>query len=612
MSCVRLYLLGQMRAVWDVDGAPQDSHIQPKPLRLLTYLALNRERSHRRESLQALFWPDKSPSLAASNLRQALWHLRQALPPETLYLQGDVVQWNPENLPWVDALAFEAALDADDLDTALALYAGPLLPNAYDEWAQLERERLHLRCLTALEIRAHRRYEARRWEAALTDANALVVADPLNEVAARLEMACHWALGQREASRRCYDAFQQRVQRELKTGPLPETTTLYRRILRGEPHPDQTPPPADSAVAAQTAHLSLLETLGAFHQGLEQAVAWAAGTSGTARAEALRWQGRFYLRLGQLADARAVLTEALPLATDADIRATMLAELATIETGLSNYPAAESYFVEALHLSPPQPAARLRLLSSMGGLLGRMGRLVEARQTLEEAVRLARIQDDTVPLAIAGGNLSILLINQQETEAAEAMLQEALAASRQADAHWLTAHLVGHLGVLAKDQGDLEKAAEHYQSARTLAETIGDQRSAIFWALNLGVAHYEQDRCDKALPLLLEGKAQAAAQGFRSLEAGAIIFVGACLVAQGQETDGLTSIESGLALAETIGDQERILIGHLHQGRALVALDRPGEARATLQDGLRQAEASRMHRMAEYLRVELESLNSSS
>jgi len=40
----------------------------------------------------------------------------------------------------VDALAFKAALDADDLDAALELYAGPLLPDAYDEWVQLERD----------------------------------------------------------------------------------------------------------------------------------------------------------------------------------------------------------------------------------------------------------------------------------------------------------------------------------------------------------------------------------------------------------------------------------------------------------------------------------------
>lgn len=607
---IHLYLLGQTCAIRQTGGEQRPLPVQPKPLRLLAYLSLGWKRPHRREVLQALFWPDKPPHSAANNLRQAIWHLRQVLPPATLLLEGDEVRWNPAQMLWVDALAFEAALDAGDLDTALALYAGPLLPGAYDEWAQLERERLHLRYLAALEARAHRRYETRLWEAALTDAETLLAADPLNEVATRLAMACHWALGRREAARRCYDAFRQRVRCELGVVPLPETAALHQRILRGEPHPDQTQPPANATITTQAAHLSLLETLGAFHQGLEQATAWAAEANGSAQAEALRWQGRFHLRLGRLEDARVALAAALPLAAAPDMQAAVLADLATTETGLGNYPAAESYFAQALRMSPLLPMTRARLLSSMGGLLGRVGRLVEARHALEEAVRLARSQKNPALLARAGGNLGILLINQQETEAAEAMFQEALAASRRADAHWLTAHIIGHLGVLAKDRKDFEKAAEHYQSACTLAETIGDQRSAIFWTLNLGVTRYEQGWWGEALTLLTEGKAQAIAQGFRSLEAGAEIFIGACLVAQGQGkgADGLASIEKGLTLARAIGDRERILIGLLHRGRALATLGRTDEARAMLRDGLRQAEDSLMHRMAHYIRTELESL----
>lgn len=605
---VRLYLLGQIRAVWQTSGKLKPLHIQPKPLHLLAYLALDWQHSHRREVLQALFWPDKPSRAAANNLRQALWHLRQVLPPATLHLEGDVVQWDPEQPPWVDALVFEAVLDADDLNAAMDLYAGSLLPDAYDEWAQLERERLHLRYLTGLETRAHRHYEARRWKAALADAETLLAVDPWNEAAARLTMACYWALGQREAARRCFDAFRQRVRRELQTEPLPETTSLYQRILRGEPHPDQTSPPDDAAIAAQVAHLSLLETLGAFRQGLERSAAWTVEASGSALAAAWRWQGRFYLRLGQLPAARAALETALPLADTPDFKALVLADLATTETGLGDYAPAEEHYSQALQLFPSGSAPRLRLLSSLGGLQGRMGRTVEARHTLEEAVHLAREHGDPAPLAIASGNLAILLVAQGESGAADVTFQEALAAAQKADAHWLTAHLTGHLGLLAQDRNDLEAAARYYQRARTLAETFGASRSAALWTLNLGAVRCAQGRHAEALPLLTEGRKQAAAQGSRSLEAGAIIFIGSCLVAQGKGAEGLSSIKNGLDQAQAIGDQERILIGHLHLGRALAALGRIEEARATLEEGLRQAEASQMHRLKDYLRTELENL----
>ena len=607
-TAIRLYLLGQTRVVQQASGERWDTSIQPKPLRLLAYLALKGKQLHRREMLRALFWPDKPPRSAANNLRQALWRLRQALPPETLLAQDDTVRWNPASLPWVDALAFEAALDAGDLDTALTLYAGPLLPDAYDEWAQLERERLHLRYLATLEARAHQLYESRRWEAALADAETLLGVDPLNEAAVRLLMACHWALGRREAARRCYDACRKRTRRELGAAPLPETTALYRRILRGEAHPIQTSPPDDTTIAIQTAHLSLLEMLGAFRQGLEQATGWADETDSSTLAVARHWQGRFHLRLGQFDDARSALKSALPLADTPALQAAVLADLANTETGQGDYVAAEAHYTQALHLFPSESPPRLRLLSGLGGLLGRMGRLDEARLTLEKAVRLARDQGDPALLAIAGGNLAILLIGQGEAGAAEAMLQEALAAARQSDAHWLTAHLTGHLGVLAQDRDDLDTAAQHYRRALTLAETIGDSRGATLWMLNLGVVRYEQGRYAEALPLLTGGQRQAASQSSRSLEAGAAIFIGACLAAQGEGAAGLAHIERGLALAQEIGDQERILIGLLHRGRALSALDRAKEARVTLQEGLRQAESSHMHRLEDRFRAGLDGL----
>ncbi|MCX7682553.1 MAG: hypothetical protein N2508_11440 [Anaerolineae bacterium] len=184
-------------------------------------------------------------------------------------------------------------------------------------------------------------------------------------------------------------------------------------------------------------------------------------------------------------------------------------------------------------------------------------------------------------------------------------MQEALDASRQADAHWLTAHLVGHLGMVAKDRVELEAAAEHYHHARALAETIGDQRGATLWTLNLGIARYEQGRWDEALPLLQLGKEQAAAQNFGSLEAGADIFIGASLAAQGQYVAGLASVERGLAQAQAIQDQERILLGYLQRGRILALMGRLGEACAAQEEGLHQAEASQMQHMADYLRAEI-------
>jgi DNA-binding SARP family transcriptional activator len=57
---ITLNLLGQTLATCQSGGEQRSLHIQPKPLHLLAYLALDWKRSYRREELQALFWPDKS------------------------------------------------------------------------------------------------------------------------------------------------------------------------------------------------------------------------------------------------------------------------------------------------------------------------------------------------------------------------------------------------------------------------------------------------------------------------------------------------------------------------------------------------------------------------
>jgi DNA-binding SARP family transcriptional activator len=71
---IQMYLLEQARAVESQSG---DLPIQPKPLRLLAYLALNWHCPHRREELQALFWPETAaptrPSSSSSGLRERLY-----------------------------------------------------------------------------------------------------------------------------------------------------------------------------------------------------------------------------------------------------------------------------------------------------------------------------------------------------------------------------------------------------------------------------------------------------------------------------------------------------------------------------------------------------------
>ncbi len=125
---------------------------------LLTRLALFPHRTHPREELIDLLWPDSDIDSGRLNLRVALASLRRQLEPPDV-LTGSVLIADRSSIRLnspacrSDVTAFEAALKAAAqapdhqarraaLEEARTLYTGELLPGFYDEWIIEERERL--------------------------------------------------------------------------------------------------------------------------------------------------------------------------------------------------------------------------------------------------------------------------------------------------------------------------------------------------------------------------------------------------------------------------------------------------------------------------------------
>ena len=75
MSKLKLFLLDTPQL--EIDGRPIELD-RRKALALLAYLAVT-EKSHSRDSLAALLWPDAGQNRARSTLRHHIWSLNQAL-----------------------------------------------------------------------------------------------------------------------------------------------------------------------------------------------------------------------------------------------------------------------------------------------------------------------------------------------------------------------------------------------------------------------------------------------------------------------------------------------------------------------------------------------------
>ncbi len=243
MRCLALHSLGAFEAI--LDGKPITGFKTEKARALLAYLAVERERAHRRQSLVGLLWPDYPESSACANLRQVLTNLRQVLKDDDnqipyLLVEGETIQLNPESDCWLDVAEFErlaAGADTTDLVSAIALYRGSFLDGfslkdspEFDNWTSVLREH-HQGMASAALGRLAEGYEQRQnYEKALGYARKRLEMEPWQEQAHRQLMHLLALKGQRPEALAQYEACRKALRGELGVEPSAETLQLYERI----------------------------------------------------------------------------------------------------------------------------------------------------------------------------------------------------------------------------------------------------------------------------------------------------------------------------------------------------------------------------------------------
>jgi DNA-binding SARP family transcriptional activator len=236
-----------------IDSAPRPPLRTARAQALLAYLILHRDVPQPRQHVAFLFWPDSSEHQARTNLRQALFSLRQALPgiDGLIAIDHQTLQWRPSVPCRVDVIEFDRALarahdaarardlacERDALQQAAELYRGDLLPTCYDDWIVPERERLHAQCVHALRRLVELLEAAREYEAALQHAERWARMEPLEEDARAALMRLYTLKGDRPAALRVYHDFAARLQRELGIAPDRALRDQAARLKAAEARP---------------------------------------------------------------------------------------------------------------------------------------------------------------------------------------------------------------------------------------------------------------------------------------------------------------------------------------------------------------------------------------
>ena len=139
-----------------LDGRPIIHFRSAKVQGLLIYVALTAPKTHERDVLAALFWPDDPEKTAKRNLRQSLYRLRRllgdmdAVERPFLLITRTSVQFNPASKYSLDVADFSAAMAGGQLETAVALYSGASFPSPLQMFVMLSiRRQIHCRCAPA-------------------------------------------------------------------------------------------------------------------------------------------------------------------------------------------------------------------------------------------------------------------------------------------------------------------------------------------------------------------------------------------------------------------------------------------------------------------------------
>ncbi len=258
MSHQAIHLFGGFQV--ELNGRPLTNFGTDKTRALLSYLALESDRPHRREALANLFWCERPQAAALHSLRQALYQLHSTLCNSSKYesyliITSNQVQFNPASDHWIDVAEFLRRISAcsshhpasvglcndcmKSLQTAVELYRGELLEGftlpdceQFTDWQVINQECCHRQMMLALSLLADD-YEANlEYGRLLACALRMVELEPWHELSHRLLMWVMAKVGQREGALRQYEILRKILQRELAITPMPETVQLYEQIRK--------------------------------------------------------------------------------------------------------------------------------------------------------------------------------------------------------------------------------------------------------------------------------------------------------------------------------------------------------------------------------------------
>ncbi|NYT86128.1 AAA family ATPase [Pusillimonas harenae] len=240
---------------------PLSGKLYDKVIALLAYLIVESGQSHTRERLAMLLWPAFSSDIARGNLRQTLYYLRQIFHTDAASLLSsnrNTVQFlHDESRCRIDLKRFtqpapiclqcattSVSTPCETCLNHLAMrvdaYQGEFLAGLsltdapdFDIWLEAQRLSLRGQAFALAEQLSHAHETQGRLDTALSYALRCIELEPWNESGHRQHMRLLASKGQHGAAQAFYDAYSNKLERDLNVEPDQSTQALFESIHKG-------------------------------------------------------------------------------------------------------------------------------------------------------------------------------------------------------------------------------------------------------------------------------------------------------------------------------------------------------------------------------------------
>lgn len=241
----------QIRLLGDFSIKGQEGSVaalnKPRLQSLLAYLLLHHEVPQFRYYLANLLWPDSREAQALTNLRKLIYLINQVFLPDCALIRADnqTLQWNQDIPYYLDVSEFQRLLAGkplvdlplENLEQALTLYQGDLLPSCYEDWVVTEREHLQQVFITVLDELIERYENLRRYPEAIACCRRLVYCEPFHKDGYPRLMRLYALNDEIAAALKTYQAYARLLKRELGVEPDEDSHHLYRQIQQPSGQP---------------------------------------------------------------------------------------------------------------------------------------------------------------------------------------------------------------------------------------------------------------------------------------------------------------------------------------------------------------------------------------